>query len=884
MASVYLPTASPSDSVPRRQQADGRSSWASSTRSSACRAGSASRSTAASGCARAARSRSPTATRPGRAAGADHRRSRSPSATRSRSASASRTRSRRRSSTSSARSSARSPLGDARRTTSRSRRSAASSCTSRATRSSARRRRAGSSTSKGGNPDARAFIGFIFEPSIGDRDGDGIKDDVDKCPDDPEDFDASRTRTAAPIPTTTATASPTSTTSARTSPETKNGYQDEDGCPDGNKIDRDGDGIPDDVDKCPDDPEDMDGFQDADGCPDPTTTRTASSTSTTCARTIPRTRTASRTQDGCPDPDNDKDRILDKDDKCPNEPETYNGYQDEDGCPDNGRVVVNGQVDRDPRHDLLRVRQGDHQAGSRTRSSTRSRRRCKGNPQIQLIEIQGHADERGDDAYNLDLTDRRAHSVREYLIDKGVDDKRLQAQGYGETQPMDPRHNRGVGDQPPRRVRDPQARGRVACAGHALADRVVPARLDRRRLRRSEAAAARRVRRRDRARALLGRARRAARRQGRPPAAGLVLRRLAHRRRSDHGRAARATAAARRRRRRRASCSPSRRTRTTSTARSCDGRRATGACGGISTAVPHDRLLGLGGSAETDGGGAMLFAPTGPVATIDVAYLAQPHGGALEVTADGKVVQTLDTTGDQQPGFAHVALPDGAKKIELRAHGRVRLFGATLEARDAARSSTTSASSTRRRRRSRPTTAPTTCAPARAPRARSRRHHVRHERGRVARAARLRHGRAREAVRRAARDGPRREPERELPRDLAARSARLAHREHAAARVGPGDGRGPARAPRTPTAARSGTRTRGWAARARRASGTGAAGSARTSSTRRPTARRASPRRCTMGSSAARPAPPAPSHLADITAAPVLLSLTESECVDPTTI
>src|SRR5262249_5594893 len=35
----------------------------------------------------------------------------------------------------------------------------------------------------------RAFVGFIFEPNIGDRDGDGYKDDVDQCPDDPEDFD-----------------------------------------------------------------------------------------------------------------------------------------------------------------------------------------------------------------------------------------------------------------------------------------------------------------------------------------------------------------------------------------------------------------------------------------------------------------------------------------------------------------------------------------------------------------------------------------------------------------------------------------------------------------------------------------------------------------------
>nr|HEX4315513.1 GDSL-type esterase/lipase family protein [Kofleriaceae bacterium] len=102
---------------------------------------------------------------------------------------------------------------------------------------------------------------------------------------------------------------------------------------------------------------------------------------------------------------------------------------------------------------------------------------------------------------------------------------------------------------------------------------------------------------------------------------------------------------------------------------------------GISSAIPNDRLLGLGGSAETDDDGAVLFAPTGPAATVDVAYLAQPHGGKLEVTADGKTVQTIDTAGtDKADGYAHVALPDGTKKIGLRAHGRVRLFGASLEA------------------------------------------------------------------------------------------------------------------------------------------------------------------------------------------------------------
>jgi len=71
--------------------------------------------------------------------------------------------------------------------------------------------------------------------------------------------------------------------------------------------DRDGDGIPDELDKCPDEPEDKDGFED---------------------------------EDGCPDPDNDKDGIPDTADACPNEPETVNGFQDEDGCPDSAPIVV----------------------------------------------------------------------------------------------------------------------------------------------------------------------------------------------------------------------------------------------------------------------------------------------------------------------------------------------------------------------------------------------------------------------------------------------------------------------------------------------------------------------------------------------------------------
>jgi hypothetical protein len=80
--------------------------------------------------------------------------------------------------------------------------------------------------------DARCCDPAFKSASPQDADGDGIPDDRDQCPEQPEDFD---------------------------------GFQDEDGCPD---PDNDGDGILDVQDICPLDAEDFDGFQDDDGCPD----------------------------------------------------------------------------------------------------------------------------------------------------------------------------------------------------------------------------------------------------------------------------------------------------------------------------------------------------------------------------------------------------------------------------------------------------------------------------------------------------------------------------------------------------------------------------------------------------------------------------------------
>jgi OOP family OmpA-OmpF porin len=293
-----------------------------------------------------------------------------------------------------------------------------------------------------GSPEFRVFVGFIFEPSIGDRDGDGIKDDVDKCPDDPEDFDDFEDEDGCPDPDNDRDGIPDKDDKCPNEPETKNGFEDEDGCPDSLDLDRDGDGIPDRIDKCPDEPEDKDGFEDQDGCPDPDNDKDGILDVDDLCPNDPEDKDGFEDQDGCPDPDNDKDRILDKDDKCPNEPETYNGFEDEDGCPDKGRVIL--------RKGKLEILDKIYFETAKAIIKPISfpildavAATLKGNPQILLVEVQGHADERGADDYNMRLTEDRAAAVKTYLQEHGVEGDRLQSHGYGETKPVCPQHNEG---------------------------------------------------------------------------------------------------------------------------------------------------------------------------------------------------------------------------------------------------------------------------------------------------------------------------------------------------------------------------------------------------------------------------------------------------------
>ncbi|TMQ21213.1 MAG: OmpA family protein [Deltaproteobacteria bacterium] len=289
---------------------------------------------------------------------------------------------------------------------------------------------------QGANPDMRAFIGIVFEPNVGDRDGDGIKDDLDRCPDAPEDFDGFQDADGCPDPDNDRDSIPDVDDKCPDIP----GPATNDGCPEGGANDRDGDHIPDNVDKCPDEPEDFDGFEDADGCPDVDNDHDGILDVDDLCPNDPEDKDGFEDADGCPDPDNDHDRIPDKDDRCPNEPETYNGFEDADGCPDRHGIAITdeGFVPLQPinfEYDSAVIKPDSYYILDAVVAAMTA------NPDYAMIEVQGHTDERGSDAYNLDLSERRAASVMAYLIEHGIAASRLTSHGYGKRQPVDLRHS-----------------------------------------------------------------------------------------------------------------------------------------------------------------------------------------------------------------------------------------------------------------------------------------------------------------------------------------------------------------------------------------------------------------------------------------------------------
>ncbi|MFT3921231.1 MAG: OmpA family protein [Myxococcales bacterium] len=196
--------------------------------------------------------------------------------------------------------------------------------------------------------------------------------------------------------------------------------------------DRDGDGIPDETDKCIDTPEDKDGFEDEDGCPEPDNDLDGIFDTEDGCPNIPEDKDGFEDADGCPDDDNDHDGSLDVDDLCPTEPETINGVNDQDGCPDEGLIVM-----RDDRI-VLEERVLFDTMRARVKNSAQPVLAAivelwKQHPEWMKVRIEGHADIRGDAAFNQALSERRAANVRATLIKLGLKPEVITAEGFGAT-------------------------------------------------------------------------------------------------------------------------------------------------------------------------------------------------------------------------------------------------------------------------------------------------------------------------------------------------------------------------------------------------------------------------------------------------------------------
>ena len=133
---------------------------------------------------------------------------------------------------------------------------------------------------------------------------------------------------------------------------------------------------------------------------------------------------------GCPR-DSDGDGVYDGIDRCPDTPR---GTEvDSKGCPVKKALFEEGKKKLtlegvNFEFDSAKLTGDSGETLDRVAASLRDW------PEIR-VEIGGHSDSKGGDEYNRSLSQRRAESVRDYLVSKGVKASRLEAKGYGETRP-----------------------------------------------------------------------------------------------------------------------------------------------------------------------------------------------------------------------------------------------------------------------------------------------------------------------------------------------------------------------------------------------------------------------------------------------------------------
>ncbi len=254
-----------------------------------------------------------------------------------------------------------------------------------------------------GTASLRAVVTLGYAPQppdppagVGDADFDSVPDPDDQCPDVPM--------------------------GPRPDPRRR-------GCP---LEDRDRDGYADRVDQCPDTPagEDPDprrmgcplADQDHDGVRDPDDLCPVDAAG----------RFPDPARRGCPNPDIDGDGIPNDRDACPEEPGPRTQDPATHGCP---RVFVTADrvvIQQQPRFAVDRAEILPESAPLLSEVAAA----LEAHPELVRVEVQGHTDNSGSDEHNVVLSRRRAESIRQWLVTRGVAPERLEARGYGSTVPL----------------------------------------------------------------------------------------------------------------------------------------------------------------------------------------------------------------------------------------------------------------------------------------------------------------------------------------------------------------------------------------------------------------------------------------------------------------
>ncbi len=282
------------------------------------------------------------------------------------------------------------------------------------------------------NAGVDVFFGFH---AAADRDGDGIADSDDKCPDQPGDKEFHGCRAPADRDhdgiADVDDKCPDQPGVAELQGCPKPGDKDGDGvidaedkCPDqaGDKAlqgcpkpaDQDGDGILDADDKCPD----VAGPKETAGCPDKDKDGVADKDDK-CPDLF-----GTKDRKGCPDRDNDG--VLDADDKCPDKA----GVVEEQGCMPKALEKFTGVIQG------ILFDTGKHDIKPESFPVLEEVVKVMGQFASLRLEIQGHTDNVGHADDNHKLSHERANAVRDWLIAKGIDHKRLVAEGYGDKKPI----------------------------------------------------------------------------------------------------------------------------------------------------------------------------------------------------------------------------------------------------------------------------------------------------------------------------------------------------------------------------------------------------------------------------------------------------------------